>query len=454
MTPRSGPPNEDPATVRRRLVALTGTLSAFVALGLVLVVQVTLAGASSEAVTRVLEDRADTVVTATDVDDAGRLEVPAARLDPGVAVYDATGAKVAGEVPPSLRESFDRLSRTTAAQGEEVRDQFAVLARPFVLGDGTRGVVVLAEPFAPYENDEQAALAVSVAAGALMVALAVLVAAWISRRALAPVRVMADTARAWSEHDLDRRFDLGPPTDEIRALGATLDGLLERVAGAIRAEQRLTAELAHELRTPLTAVQATAELMAMRGDLDAQLREDVDDVLAGCRAMSSTMTVLLEIARRQASGEGEGEGEERASGPALVAAVRAAVADERLGVDLPDGLLIDAPTAVVLRVLAPIVDNALRVAHRVTLTLAPAAPPGRVALLVGDDGPGVDPALVQRLFEPGTSNGGSGLGLSLARRVARSTGGDVTLLDGAPDSAPGGATFVITLPGSVITQSG
>ena len=61
---------ENPTTVRRRLVALTGTLSAFAALGLVLVVQVILAGASTEAVTRVLSDRADTVVTATDVDSA------------------------------------------------------------------------------------------------------------------------------------------------------------------------------------------------------------------------------------------------------------------------------------------------------------------------------------------------------------------------------------------------
>lgn len=438
---------ENPTTVRRRLVALTGTLSAFAALGLVLVVQVILAGASTEAVTRVLSDRADTVVTATDVDDDGRLSVPDARLAPGVQVYDADGERVAGSVPPSLGEVFARLSTSDRERTEEVADEYSVLARPFRLDDGTAGVVVLAEAFTPYEDDEHAALAVSVSAGLLMVLLATAVAAWISRRALAPVQVMADTAREWSEHDLDRRFDLGPPTDEIRALGATLDGLLERVASAIRAEQRLTAELAHELRSPLTAVQATAELMSMRDDLDDELRDDVADVLTGCRTMASTMTVLLEVARTQTSDDPGGT----TTGAALSRAVVEAVPDDRLDVDLPDDLVVSAAGPVVLRVLSPVLDNALRVAGRVTLTFAHTAPPGRVALLVRDDGPGVDPALVGRLFEPGTTIGGSGLGLALARRVARSAGGDVALLTSA---GPGGTTFVITLPGSVSDQSG
>ena len=67
---------------------------------------------------------------------------------------------------------------------------------------------------------------------------------------------------------------------------------------------------------------------------------------------------------------------------------------------------------------------------------------------MSDDGPGIDPAAADRIFEPGTTDRagiGSGLGLALARRVARSAGGDVALSD---DLGPG-ATFVITLPGRV-----
>ena len=431
----------EPTTVRRRLVALTGTLSAFVALGLVVVVQVVLAGASTDAVARVLEDRADALIGSV-TSTGGELVVPDARLDPGVAVYDGAGARVAGSVPPSLQASFGRLQGTTATSVFEKSDDYSVMARPFTLADGTNGVVVLSEPLAPYERDERTALTVSVSAGVLMVVLAVLLAAWISRRALAPVQAMAETAREWSEHDLDRRFDLGQPTDEIRALGQTLDTLLDKVATAIRAEQRLTSELAHELRSPLTAIQATAELMAMRTDLDQQLSEDIADVLDGCRAMAATTTVLLEIARQQASGDQS----ETTTGVRLGEAVRAQHPDPRLVVDLPPGLVVNAPMAVVLRTLAPVIDNALRLARQVTLDHAPGPDPASVTLRVHDDGPGVDPDLVGRLFEPGTTDrvgAGSGLGLSLARRVARSTGGDVSLL---VDARPG-ATFAVTLPG-------
>ena len=76
---------------------------------------------------------------------------------------------------------------------------------------------------------------------------------------------MAERAADWSEHDLTHRFDLGPPTNELAALGETLDHLLDRVASAILSEQRLTAELAHELRTPLTSIQGSADLALLRG---------------------------------------------------------------------------------------------------------------------------------------------------------------------------------------------
>lgn len=82
---------------------------------------------------------------------------------------------------------------------------------------------------------------------------------------------MAERAADWSEHDLSHRFGLGPPTNELAALGETLDHLLDRVAMAIRSEQRLTSELAHELRTPLTAIQGSADLALLRGVKDEAL---------------------------------------------------------------------------------------------------------------------------------------------------------------------------------------
>ena len=75
---------------------------------------------------------------------------------------------------------------------------------------------------------------------------------------------MTRQAADWSEHDLDRRFALGPPHDELTELAATLDGLLDRLAASLRHERRFSAELSHELRTPLARVIAEAELALRR----------------------------------------------------------------------------------------------------------------------------------------------------------------------------------------------
>src|SRR5437868_11169455 len=87
---------------------------------------------------------------------------------------------------------------------------------------------------------------------------------------------MTRQAADWSEHDLDHRFALGAPHDELTELAATLDGLLDRLAASLRHERRFSAELSHELRTPLARVLAerseehTSELQS-RFDLVCRL---------------------------------------------------------------------------------------------------------------------------------------------------------------------------------------
>ena len=110
--------------------------------------------------------------------------------------------------------------------------------------------------------------------------------AWrVSHRALKPVRDMAERAEDWSAQNLARRFDLGPPVNELSQLGQTLDHLLNRVAHAIRAEQRFSAELAHEIRTPLAAIRGSAELALLRKTADAELRTDLTEIADGARPL-------------------------------------------------------------------------------------------------------------------------------------------------------------------------
>ena len=443
----------DTGSFRRQIVVSTFVLGALVAIALVAVVQIVLARSTGNALDRVVGDRADAVVSSADsaTTSAARLTVPDSYLDPGVAIYDTSGRLVAGTVPPSQASDFSDLSTTTGSDSRTIDDSYQLYARFFETSAGATGVVVVAEPLRPYENDERTALLVSVAAGGVIVLVATALAAWASRRALAPVAAMAATAETWSEHDLQRRFDLGEPTNEIRALGQTLDGLLARVAGAILAEQRLTSELAHELRTPLTTIKATADLLATRPDLDDELLQDVAAIQESSRVMASTITSLLDLARARA-------GDPRPDSPTTASAdLDDVLADVIRHLEDPGrvstphhpdqpGLRVRVPHDLAVRAVAPVVQNAVQHASTVRITVGRAG--GMAEILVEDDGPGIAAADAARVFEPGITTGtgtGAGLGLPLARRVARSLGGDVRLATDH-DAGDRGARFLITLP--------
>ncbi|MDH2413025.1 HAMP domain-containing sensor histidine kinase [Nocardioides sp. CER19] len=297
---------------------------------------------------------------------------------------------------------------------------------------------------AAYERSERYALLVTCALAVVVVALVGWLAWSLTRRALAPVQQMAERAADWSEHDLEHRFDLGPPVNELAALGATLDRLLDRVAQAILTEQRLTAELAHELRTPLTAIAASAEIAQLRHDGDPALREDLAEIGDGARRMAQVITTLLEVARSPETARGAARSSVRDVVEAMAAHVPERV---RFTTDLAAGLpLVAAPAHLVSQALAPLVENAGRhAASAVALSAEVVA--DRVEIAVRDDGGGVPAEQRLRIFEPGTSNaGGTGLGLGIARRVARSVGGDVVL--SAVGADEGSTVFVLRLPRS------
>lgn len=410
--------------LRRRLVLLTGGVAAAVAVVLVVISHLVIDRANLAVVTQVLEDRAATIATAT-----GEGADPAP--GPGAVVYDEDGAPVAGAVPPGLETAFAEASTASSGTVTHSGETALLFTTTVDLPDATRRVIVVSEALEAHESAENTALLLAAGAGIVMVALAMGVAAVISRRALTPVRRMAEAAREWSRHDLDHRFDLGPPDDEIHALGQVLDELLERVAAALRAEQLLSAEMAHELRTPLTTLRGTAGLLARRDDLDDEARTDVATVLASCDQMADTIRVLLEEAR---SADVARHG---CRGPELAHRLRSvhggAVA---LDLDLPDGIAFEASLDGVHRTVAPLLDNAARLATAVTVRARQDG--ATIELVVADDGPGVEEP--DGLFRPD----GGGLGLALARRLAERQGGSVALRDGRGER--GGATFVVRLP--------
>lgn len=430
---------------RRQLVVLTGCVTAFAMLVLTVLLQLILADLSESNVDRVLEDRADAVASSVIQASTGReLVVPTADLDAGIVVYDDRARPVVGVPERGLQSDYESLSGVDVTSYRDAGEQTRLIAVPFTTTDGTPGVVVVAERLAPYEAAERYALIVSLVTGALSTAAAAAIAAWVTSRALEPVAVLTSTAAEWSEHDLTRRFDLGPPTNEITALAAILDTLLDKVSAAIRSEQRLTSELAHELRTPLTAVQGTADLLLMQPDLAPRTRDSLEELIGGARRMSATISTLLALARTPASmtaaascsvAEVVGEAVESIRGQAL-----------GVGIDIVVTELVDrriaVPHDIAIRAVAPVLDNAVRFSRTRVAVSWTSGSAGTIGLIVEDDGPGV--ADGADIFSPGTtSQGGSGagLGLALARRMARSVDGDVHVA-----SAQGPTRFEIVFP--------
>jgi signal transduction histidine kinase len=337
------------------------------------------------------------------------------------------------ERPDNVSAKLDRAAVAlgrAARRGEHDGPGDVALRVEPVRADGGRviGAVVVGVETESLEDLQQQVLL-----GSLVIAALVLLAGGLALRraldhALQPVAQMTAEAEDWGAHDLDRRFDLGPPRDELTGLAATLDGLLARIAASRRHEQRFAAEVAHELRTPVAGIRGRAEL-ALEDDEDART-EALGAIVGQSERLTAAIDTLLAVARREL--------DPSASAVDLVALARE-VDDVELVVNGTPPLAEGEPD-IIRRAIAPLVDNARRHA-RSRVSLEVSASTDTVTLAIRDDGPGVDPTLGERAFEPGIrTTGGAGLGLPLARRLTRSCGGDILLGPG-----PGGH-FLLTLP--------
>jgi two-component system, OmpR family, sensor kinase len=322
---------------------------------------------------------------------------------------------------------------------------------PIVSGGHRIGAVVAAVSLAPYRQTRRTALIASVLLAFLAFVAVGLAANWLIRRALTPISRMTRLATEWSEHDIDRRFAQGPPHDEFTELASTLDGLMERLATSLRHEQRLSAELSHELRTPLANVAAEAQYALRHTQPTEQGRHALENILASTRRMTETLDTLIAAARAELDPRG-------ATSDPVAAARTAARACTGPAPDGPEIVVEPGPGPVRVaieehlleRILAPLLDNARRHACseiRVRLELNGAG----VCVVVEDDGPGIGDDDLERVFQPGWQGGhgesgatqvlGAGLGLALARRLARSAGGEVRA-----EPCPEGARLVVQLP--------
>jgi len=281
--------------------------------------------------------------------------------------------------------------------------------------------------------DAQFALAL---AGTLLVAIAL--GYLVADRALAPLRRITTLAQRVTQDRLDERIALGGPRDELHELADTVDGMLDRLAGAFESQRRFVANASHELRTPLTVIRAEVEVTLADPDAtNADLRHMGETVLEAADRTQVLLDSLMVLARsQQALPRREPIDLAVAARTAEeTTAAEAAVRGVGVHTDLESAPLSGDP-ALIERLVANLVENAVR--HNVMAgTVDVTTRPGLVR--VENTGPVIRPEEVRRLAEPferlqrDATRPGAGLGLSIVRAVADAHGARLRL-----EPRPGG----------------
>jgi signal transduction histidine kinase len=354
---------------------------------------------------------------------------------------------------PRAGPAIDRAARTLAGGDKRFvdvpRNDTRLYAAPVLVNGERVGTVVAGVSLAPYEQTRKIALLASLFLAGLVLLVVLIATRWLLRASLKPVVRMTRQAAEWSEHDLEHRFALGAPHDELTELAATLDGLLDRLAASLRHERQFSAELSHELRTPLARVLAESEVALRRERHPHEYRQALELIHGNADQLARTVDALVAAARYEAGAE-RGTADARAVADEAARACSAVAAERQIDLRVaepPRALRVGIDADLAQRIIQPVLENACRYgSSRVRVGIG--RENSSVLYSVEDDGPGVAPEENARIFEPGvrgsaagTGENGAGLGLALARRLARSVDGEVLA-----DPTASGGRFLVKLP--------
>jgi signal transduction histidine kinase len=258
----------------------------------------------------------------------------------------------------------------------------------------------------------------------------------VAGRALRPLRTITATTRDISASNLDERLAVDGPDDELKELGDTIDGLLERLEAAFRSQRQFVANASHELRTPLARQRTLAQVALSDPEAtEHSLRAAHERILASGDQQEQLIDALLTLSRVQ----GGTVLQHAVDLEAVVGELLDARQDEaevgglRVVPDLAPATL-QGDQRLVERLIANLLDNAMR--HNVEggkVNVQTGSRRGAAWLVVANDGPVIKPGEVERLFEPFERLGaertaaGEGFGLGLCIVGAVAAAHDATL---------------------------
>lgn len=360
-------------------------------------------------------------------DTSGRQMVAAAELTKfraSEAPNPAIDAGIAAELGVSAAQIEGRYDAEAMPGRNEVRGGFTV---HWHAANGARSVQTASQPIITRWH--------IVTFGGMLVALIALLipAWWIARRISRPLRRLAaaaDDARLGRPVAIPRD---GPR--EVANMADAFAAMQTRLAGEIEGRAAMLAAIAHDLGTPLSRIAFHVE----------QLPDTARDrAAADIEEMRAMLGQVLLIARDERVGE-----RVRVDlGSVIEALVDDLAAAGRPASATPGPrVLVNGDPAALRRLFANLIENAIRYGERARVAWTMAD--GGATVTIADDGPGFDPALAERMFEPfvrgdpsrNRATGGSGLGLAIVRTLAEAHGGTVRL-----GSDAGGGVVTVTLP--------
>ncbi|MEW1641063.1 HAMP domain-containing sensor histidine kinase [Streptomyces sp. NPDC091219] len=396
------------------------------------------------------------------------------------AVYDVKDGTPVLREPEESSDLPSDIGDLTAVARAQIAAGTEVLRTSDLTGEGEfrlRGcavepgvVLVSGAPMDAIDDTVRQLVIIQVVAFGLALLTLVVLGRRLLRRGLQPLSDMAHTAHGIASHDLTEsaaRLPLraderggGPEVEELRtAFNTMLEHIDDSLAVRAEAEQRLrrfVADASHELRTPLMSVRGYADLFQYAA---ANVPEERERHLARLRAEAARMGVLLDdlllLARLDAADVETPLRPEDADLAELVEqaadAFRAGHPDHPLTVavgERPVRLRVDPVR--IRQVLDNLLTNAAvhtPAGTAVSVTLSAAA--GTASVRVADTGPGIPEDDRARVFDRfyrvdkarSRDRGGSGLGLAVARSLAKAHGGSVELASG-----PGATVFTVTIP--------
>lgn len=358
-------------------------------------------------------------------------------------------------IPAKLEKAFLQPGLDTLVMPDGLK--LRKYSLPTGLGDGTPILVVVAESLSHLDTALQASVGQSMALGFAIVAITSAVGAWALRGAFAPLDALVQTAeRIVTTDDVTRRVAVhDDQEDQIRRTGEAFNALMDRVQQLLDISKQLLADTSHELRNPLTVLMTDLDLL--RKDLTPEQRDEVvSEAQATVERMTRLVRDLLLLSRVEA------QSETLRLLPSDVHSLTDRVAG-RLRKALPNGgerlavrpLKGQPPLALIdgertEQILTNLIENAIFYSPEGPIDISVQEGRTHVTIAILDQGCGIAAEEIPKLFDRffridrsrNRASGGTGLGLPLARALARAQRGDVTV-----ESEPGkGSCFRVMLP--------